>query len=761
MSLVRAAPEYKSARVAQCRVLKTEQQEEWIEVLRRVVQHDFYHLPQYHRVEERRLNATAHLFTYREGDYLIALPLILRSAGEITLGWNDATSVYGYCGPVASHESIPEPLVRNFQGALKEALLERRVIAAFSRLHPLIVQHDLLAGLGECRASGQTVSIDLTMSLEEQRMQYRRSIKSLIKKQRREGTVACLHDQEKAHWSEFVDIYEETMRRVNAAQMYFFGGDYFSELDRNLGPALQLFVAVSGDKIAAAGLFTICDGIVQYHFGATRNEFLKLSPMTLIFDTVRLWANEIGAHAFHLGGGVGAQEDSLFCYKAGFSDRRHDFATWRWVIMPEIYQALSDRWIRRNELQGLEPALTEYFPAYRCPTASRVPTKLAVIEIEKSESRIYLSPPHMGETELELVKDAFASNWIAPLGPHVDAFEREFAAYLGVEDAAALSSGTAAIHLALRLLGLRPGEEVICSTLTFAASANPIVYEGAMPVFIDADPTNWNMDPALLCEELDLCAANGRLPRGVIVVDLYGQSANYKPILDVCARYNVPVIQDSAEALGATYQGRKVGTQGRCGIFSFNGNKIITTSGGGMLVSDNRDLVERARFLATQARDPAPYYQHSTIGFNYRMSNVLAAIGRGQLRVLDERIAARRRNFERYKAALGNAPGTVFMPLASYGEANYWLTCITIDAKKFGATREDIRLALANHNIEARPIWKPLHSQPVFAHCRRRGGSVAETLFAGGLCLPSGSSLTDAELDRVCAIVLACMSHKS
>jgi dTDP-4-amino-4,6-dideoxygalactose transaminase len=371
-----------------------------------------------------------------------------------------------------------------------------------------------------------------------------------------------------------------------------------------------------------------------------------------------------------------------------------------------------------------------------------------------TEPRIYLSPPHMGETELELVKDAFASNWIAPLGPHVDAFERELATYVGIGHAAALSSGTAAIHLALRLLGLRPDEEVICPTLTFAASANQIVYEGATPVFIDSEEATWNMDPKLLDEELDRCAANGRPPRAVIVVDLYGQSANYEPILDVCEHYNIPVIQDSAEALGATYKGRKVGTQGRCGIFSFNGNKIITTSGGGMLVSDNPDLIERARFLAMQARDSAPHYQHSTTGFNYRMSNVLAAIGRGQLRVLDKRIVVRRRNFERYNAALGAAPGIAFMPLASYGVPNYWLTCITIDPKKFGATREEVRLALADYNIEARPVWKPLHLQPVFAHCRVRGGSVAETLFARGLCLPSGSSLTEAELDRVCTIVL-------
>ena len=743
------------ASLSQWRILRTEQQEEWIEVLRRVVRYDFYHLPQYHRVEERRLKAMAHLFTYCEGDYLIALPLLLRSTEEVQMGWKDATSVYGYAGPVASHESIPEPVVRNFQGALKEALVERGVIAAFSSLHPLIAQHHLLAGLGECHATGRTISIDLTLPLAKQRAHYRGSNKRRINKQRREGVVACLCDPEKRYWSEFVNIYEETMRRVNAAQTYFFGGDYFNELARELGSALQLFVAVIGNKIAAAGLFTICNDIVQGYLSGTRDEFIKFSPITMMIDTVRLWANEIGAHAFHLGGGVGAQKDSLFQYKAGFSDRWHDFATWRWVVQPEIYRELCERWIRRNELQGLEPALAEYFPAYRCPTVPHVAVKPNATELKSTDRQIYLSPPHMGETELELVKEAFASNWIAPLGPHVDAFERELATYLGVAHAAALSSGTAAIHLALRMLGLRPGEEVICPTLTFAASANPIVYEGGTPVFIDSEETTWNMDPALLGEELAACAANGRLPCAVIVVDLYGQSADYEPILDVCARYDVPVIQDSAEALGATYKGHKVGTQGRCGIFSFNGNKIITTSGGGMLVSDDPDLIERARFLAMQARDPAPHYQHSTIGFNYRMSNVLAAIGRGQLRILGERIAARRRNFERYKAVLGAVPGIVFMPLASYGEANYWLTCITIDPKKFGATREDVRLALANDNIEARPIWKPLHLQPVFAHCRRRGGSVAETLFAGGLCLPSGSSLTDPELDRVCAIVLA------
>ena len=370
-----------------------------------------------------------------------------------------------------------------------------------------------------------------------------------------------------------------------------------------------------------------------------------------------------------------------------------------------------------------------------------------------ADPKIYLSPPHMGSDELGLVTEAFTTNWIAPLGPHVDAFERELADYVGVRHAAALSSGTAALHLALRLLGVERGDEVFCSTFTFSASANPIAYEGATPVFIDSEAATWNLDPALLREELAACAARGRLPRAVIVVDLYGQSADYDAIVEACARYEVPIIQDAAEALGATYRGRKLGTQGRCGFFSFNGNKIITTSGGGMLVSDDAALIERARFLATQARDPAPHYQHSAIGFNYRMSNVLAGIGRGQLRVLPERIAARRRNRAFYEQALGALPGIRFMPLSPAGTPNYWLTCITVEPREFGATREDLRLALEAANIESRPVWKPMHLQPVFAGCRVRGGAVAEEIFAQGLCLPSGSSLAESDLDRICSLI--------
>jgi pyridoxal phosphate-dependent aminotransferase EpsN len=370
--------------------------------------------------------------------------------------------------------------------------------------------------------------------------------------------------------------------------------------------------------------------------------------------------------------------------------------------------------------------------------------------------RIYLSPPHLGDDEWALVRDALESNWVAPLGPHVDAFEREFAEAVEVPHAAALSSGTAALHLALKLLGVGPGDEVLCSTLTFTASANPIVYEGAAPVFLDADRTTWNLDPGLLREELRACAARGKLPRAVIVVDLYGQCADYDPIVGACAEYGVPLVEDAAEALGATYRGRPAGTFGKFGVFSFNGNKIITTSGGGMLVSEDAGLVERARFLASQARDPAPHYQHSAVGYNYRLSNVLAAIGRGQLRALPERVAVRRRVAGHYRSALGHLPGVEFMPLAAYGCPNHWLTCLTIDPGRFGATREDVRLALEATNVEARPVWKPLHLQPVFAGCRARGGAVAEAIFERGLCLPSGSSLSDADLDRVCAVVRSC-----
>jgi pyridoxal phosphate-dependent aminotransferase EpsN len=355
----------------------------------------------------------------------------------------------------------------------------------------------------------------------------------------------------------------------------------------------------------------------------------------------------------------------------------------------------------------------------------------------------------MGKDELPLVQEAFATNWIAPLGPHVDAFEKEFAVQVGAACGTALSSGTAALHLALRWLNLQPGDEIICSTLTFSASVNPVLYERATPVFVDSDESTWNMDPALLTEAIIAGIGRGKKPKAVILVHLYGQSADIDPIAAVCAEHEIPLIEDAAEALGATYKGRTPGTFGTCGIFSFNGNKIITTSSGGMLVSSNKALVDKVRFWATQARDPAPHYQHSEVGFNYRMSNVLAAIGRGQLRVLGKRVTARRFNCAYYQEAFKDLPGVVFMPEADYGRSTRWLTCLTIDPRITGANREKVRLALEVANIEARPVWKPMHLQPIFKDCRCFGGTVSERLFDQGLCLPSGSNLVTADLDRV------------
>jgi len=371
-----------------------------------------------------------------------------------------------------------------------------------------------------------------------------------------------------------------------------------------------------------------------------------------------------------------------------------------------------------------------------------------------------LSPPHLFGKERELVDEAFDTNWIAPLGPHVDALERELAAVAGRLYAAALSSGTAALHLAIRMLGIGDGDEVLVSSLTFSATANAIAYERAKPVFIDATAESWNLDPGLVAAELDRLGRVGRLPGAVMTVDLYGQCADYDPIVAVCERWGVPLIEDAAEALGATYRGKPAGSFGVMAAFSFNGNKIITTSGGGMLVADNERWTKQARFLATQARDPAPHYEHSQIGFNYRMSNVLAAIGRAQLETLAERVHARRANFDAYAAGLGDLPGVEFMPEASYGRCTRWLTCLTIDPAAFGATREDVRLALEAENIEARPVWKPMHLQPVFRECRAVGGGVSERLFEDGLCLPSGSNLAEADRVRVIEIVRRCCRNR-
>jgi len=364
-------------------------------------------------------------------------------------------------------------------------------------------------------------------------------------------------------------------------------------------------------------------------------------------------------------------------------------------------------------------------------------------------NRIYLSPPHLSGLEGQFLQEALESGWIAPLGPQVDAFEQEFAEAVGAKHALAVSSGTAALHLALILAGVGPGDEVVVSTLTFAASAFPVLYLGAKPVFVDSERTSWNMDPGLLAEFLEARAKKGRLPKAVVLVHLYGQSADIAPIQALCQEYGIPLVEDAAEALGSTYQGRSPGTFGLAGIFSFNGNKIITTSGGGMLVSEDGRLVAHARKLATQAREPVPWYEHREVGYNYRMSNLLAAIGRAQLRTLEERVQARRRIYERYVAGLSDLPGLSFQPEAPWGRHTRWLTVMLVDREAFGRGPEEIRQALEGLGIETRPVWKPLPLQPVFHGAETVGGGVAEDLFARGLCLPSGSSLTPEEQDRV------------
>jgi dTDP-4-amino-4,6-dideoxygalactose transaminase len=359
----------------------------------------------------------------------------------------------------------------------------------------------------------------------------------------------------------------------------------------------------------------------------------------------------------------------------------------------------------------------------------------------------------MGREELELIKEAFESNYIAPCGPHVDAFEREFCDVAGIPCSVAVSSGTAAMHLALRILGVGPGDEVIAPSFTFIGGVSPVIFQGAALSFIDSDRTSWNMDPELLSEEMSARSKLGRLPKAVIVADILGQSADLDRILATCNKYNVPVVSDSAEALGATYKGRPAGRGATFTVYSFNGNKIITTSGGGMLASEDPGLVEKARFLSQQARDAAPHYEHSEIGYNYRMSNIVAAIGRGQLRVLEDRITKKRAIFDHYRRGLSGLKGVEFMPEAGYGRSTRWLTVILITPEIFGCDRENVRKALEKRNIESRPVWKPMHMQPALKGYPMTGGEVCEDLFKRGLCLPSGTALTDQDLDEIIDII--------
>jgi dTDP-4-amino-4,6-dideoxygalactose transaminase len=374
-----------------------------------------------------------------------------------------------------------------------------------------------------------------------------------------------------------------------------------------------------------------------------------------------------------------------------------------------------------------------------------------------SNSKIWLSSPHMGGAEQKYIQEAFDANWIAPLGPNVNSFEKDLSNYIGIENkfhTAALSSGTSAIHLALILLGVKVGDIVFCQSMTFSASANPIAYQGAIPVFIDSEIDTWNMDPILLKAALEEAKQYRKLPKAIIPVHLYGMPAKMDEILSIAKEFNVPVIEDAAEALGSNINNKPCGSYGEFGVLSFNGNKIITTSGGGALLSNNAEMIEKARFLATQARDSAPHYQHSHIGYNYRMSNVLAGIGRGQLEVLKDRVESRRSNYNRYVSYFSHLKEKGFNikfqeePDGYY--SNRWLTCMLVDPKlNNGLTTEIIRLALDKENIESRPLWKPMHQQPIFANCKSYNNGVSDKLFEEGLCLPSGSNLSEEEFDRI------------
>ena len=403
-----------------------------------------------------------------------------------------------------------------------------------------------------------------------------------------------------------------------------------------------------------------------------------------------------------------------------------------------------------TRLSALE--LMNTYSINHLPVVDAMGRVVRLVDRREVDEQILLSSPHLGQLEREFVEEAFRTNWIAPLGPNVDAFERELAERVGVRHAAALNSGTAAIHLSLVLLGVERGDVVFCSALTFAASANPILYQGAEPVFIDSEPDSWNLSPSALEDAFRDARANGKMPKAVVVVNLYGQSADFDPIAEICSSYGVPIVEDAAESLGASYKGRPSGSFGTIGVFSFNGNKIITTSGGGMLVSQDEALVARARFLSTQSREQELHYEHQVVGYNYRMSNILAGVGRGQLRVLDDRVEARRNIFYRYRDGLSACHLLEWMPEPEWSRSNRWLSACIINPEVALINVKQIINKLAAERIEARPLWKPMQMQPLYAHCKyfaHDGQSVSQRLFEQGICLPSGSNMTEEQQDRV------------
>lgn len=372
---------------------------------------------------------------------------------------------------------------------------------------------------------------------------------------------------------------------------------------------------------------------------------------------------------------------------------------------------------------------------------------------------IFLSPPHMGQEERKLIDEVFASNFIAPAGPMLRSFEKEMAEFLEIPYVVAVASGTAAIHLALRHIGINPGDVVLASTLTFIGSVSPVTFEGGELVFIDSDPQTWNMDPDCLATGIEKCIQAGKTIKAVIPTDLYGQCVDLERIRAICSQYEIPVLIDSAESLGATYKGKPSGSGAYASIYSFNGNKIITTSGGGLLASEDKQLIDHARKLATQSRDDFPYYHHSEIGFNYRMSNVLAAIGLGQLRVLEKRVQRKREINKKYRELFAEIPGISFMPEADYGRSNNWLTVMQVDQKQYRVTPQDILLALAKQKIEVRPVWKPMHLQPVFSDNLVINGHISEDIFKAGVCLPSGTAMSDNDIERIARLIITVLEE--
>lgn len=373
------------------------------------------------------------------------------------------------------------------------------------------------------------------------------------------------------------------------------------------------------------------------------------------------------------------------------------------------------------------------------------------MKVAPMEKRIFLSPPHMSGKEIELVQNVFESNWVAPAGPDIELFEKEICKYTGASHAVALSSGTAALHLSLILKGIKERDEVICSTLTFAGTVFPVMYQNADPIFVDCERKSWNIDPEAMENCINDRLKQGKRPKAAIIVHLYGQSANMDEIKRICSKYDIALIEDAAESFGSYYKERHTGSLGELGIFSFNGNKIITSSGGGALVSNDRELIEKARYLSTQARSPVPYYHHESIGYNYRLSNVSAAIGRGQLTAIEQRVNSRREIYNYYKKSLCTIEEIEFIPSDIYGRANCWITCILINSTK--VTPEKIRTELEKHNIESRPLWKPMHTQPVFKNYPFYGSGISDDLFNKGLCLPSGSSMSGKEIDSVINVI--------